>query len=374
MKKKEYTLSVFIDLSKAFDVIDHSILIYKLKYYGVRGKCLKWFESYLSNRQQFTVVNGTNSNYNTVRCGVPQGSILGPLLFLIYVNDLPQCSQSLNYILFADDTSVFISGKDLSSLVINMNMQLTSIATWMEANKLILNVEKTNFMIFGTRRYNKKDLHLNYKDKAINHVPSTKFLGVTLDDKLSWKNHVNQLCNTISRNIGILRKLNFLPLKTLKMLYHSLISSHLNYCSMIWGYSSKSNLRRIHLLQKRAIRLITHSHYLHPSADLFSQMQILPIKEIVSLQTGVFMHNCYNARIPISLQDYFDLNINVHSYNTRSANNFHPPLLRTELSKSSLFYQGPILWNNLPLKLKLKSLKQFKIDYKSYLLLHPAIL
>ena len=144
MKKKEYTLSVFIDLSKAFDVIDHSILIYKLKYYGVRGKCLNWFESYLSNRQQFTVVNGTNSKYNTVGCGVPQGSILGPFLFLIYVNDLPQCSQSLNYILFADDTSVFTSGNDLSSLVINMNLQLTKIATWMEANKLILNVEKTN--------------------------------------------------------------------------------------------------------------------------------------------------------------------------------------------------------------------------------------
>ena len=136
IEKKEFTLSVFIDLSKAFDVIDHTILIHKLKYYGIRGKCLNWFESYLNNRQQFTVVNGTNSKYNTVRCGVPQGSILGPLLFLIYVNDLPQCSQSLHYILFADDTSVFVSGNDLSSLVVNMNIQLTNIATWMEANKL----------------------------------------------------------------------------------------------------------------------------------------------------------------------------------------------------------------------------------------------
>ena len=267
-------------------------------------------------------------------------------------------------------TQVFLSRVMIypHSLSLNMNIQLTNIATWMEANKLILNVDKTNFMIFGTRQHKINELCLNYKDKAINHVSSTKFLGIILDDKLSWKNHVTKLCSTISRNIGILRKLKFLPRNTLKMLYHSLISSHLNYCAMIWGYSSKNNLKRIHLLQKRAIRIITHSHYLHPSANLFSQMKILPIKEIVSLQTGVFMHNCYNGLIPVSLQDYFDLNVNVHSYNTRSANNFHPPLLRTEISKASLFYQGPALWNNLPLTLKLKSLKQFKIDFKSHLL------
>ena len=227
-------------------------------------------------------------------------------------------------------------------------------------------------MIFGTRKFDVNNLCLYYKDKTINHVSSTTFLGVILDDKLSWNNHISQLCSTISRNIGILRKLYFLPQNILKLLYHSLISSHLSYCSMTWGFSSKCNLKRIHLLQKRAIRIITHSHYLLPTAALFSRMKILPIQNIVSLQTGIFMHDCYNDLLPSSLQDYFNLNCNIHSYNTRNTYSFHPPLLRTEISKSSIFYQGPILWNNLPTILKeYKSpnqFNQFKNNYKRLLL------
>ena len=142
IENKEFTLSVFIDLSKAFDTIDHSILLYKLNHYGIRGISLKWFESYLNNRQQFTVIDGIESKYKAVRCGVPQGSILGPLLFLIYINDLPKCSQLLHYILFADDTSIFMSSHNLTSLFNNMNSQLVKLDIWMQASKLILNIDK----------------------------------------------------------------------------------------------------------------------------------------------------------------------------------------------------------------------------------------
>ena len=179
--------------------IDHTILLYKIHHYGIRGHFFKMV-------RKFTVINGANSKYDTVRCGVPQGSILGPLLFLIYINDLPKSSELLHYILFADDTSVFLSGKDLSSRFVSMNVQLMKMETWMQANKLILTVEKkTNFMIFGTRQFNFNGLQLYYKDKAISHVSCTKFLGVIVDDKLSWNCHVNNLCNIIARNIGILR-------------------------------------------------------------------------------------------------------------------------------------------------------------------------
>ena len=119
---------------------------------------------------------------------------------------------------------------------------------------------------------------------------------------------------------------------------------------MIWGFSSNKNLKRIHLLQKRAVRIISHSHYLCPSAGLFSRMKILPVQDIVSLQTGIFMHDCFNGLLPTSLQDYFNLNANIHTYNTRNNHDLHPPLLRTERSKASMFYQGPVLWNKLPSK------------------------
>ena len=124
-----------------------------------------------------------------------------------------------------------------------------------------------------------------------------------------------------------------------KIIVPFLISSHLSYCSVIWGFSSKKNLKRIHLLQKRDVRIISNSHYLCPSAGLFPRMEILPVQDIVSLQTGIFMHDCFNGLLPTSLQDYFNLNANIHSYNTRNNNDFHPPQLRTECSKASMFYK-----------------------------------
>ena len=152
INKKDKLLAVFIDLSKAFDIINHNILISKLSHYGIRGLSLQWFQSYLDARQQFTLLNGNNSEHKPVECGVPQGSILGPLLFLIYVNDIQYCSNLLRYILFADDTCIYLSGNTIDSLISTMNIQLQLIDNWMQANDLILNIEKTKFMIFGNYR------------------------------------------------------------------------------------------------------------------------------------------------------------------------------------------------------------------------------
>ena len=367
----EFTLAVFIDLSKAFDVIDHSILLSKLHYYGIRGVPLKWFQSYLDSRKQLTVIDNIKSDCKTIRCGVPQGSILGPLLFLIYINDIIVCTQSTKFILFADDTSIFTSGRDLNSLYQLVNKQLFNISHWMQANKLILNTEKTNYMIFGTRPTGNitVDLKLKYRNNEITKVECAKFLGIYLDDKLSWNYHINELCIKLARNIGVLYRLQFLPQKILKLLYYSLVSSHLNYCNTIWGFTSNNNLDRILKLQKRAIRIITHSNFLSHSKPLFRQLEILPIHDMLSLNMAAFMFSLYNnAPLPMSFKEHFILNCNIHLYNTRCAQNFHLPLHRTSLSKNTLFFNGPMLWNKIPQIIKeSKSLQQFKRLYKSYL-------
>ena len=234
------------------------ILLQKLKH-GIRGLTLNWFNSYLNSREQFTVVNGCLSQSMPIRRGVPHGSILGPLLFLIYmyINDIPNCTQSLNYILFADDTSVFSTGKDLATIYNSVNYQLQNISEWMFANKLILNIDKTNYIIFGTRNKQNCNMNLYYRNKSIDRVSHTKFLGVYVDENFSWNYHVNQLCNNIAKNVGIMNKLHFLPQDVLKLLYHSLISSNVS-----WGCTSQSNINRIHKLQKHAVRIITHSKYI----------------------------------------------------------------------------------------------------------------
>ena len=209
--QNEITVGIFLDLSKAFDTLDHQILFSKLEHYGIRGIALLWIKSYFSNRKQFVQFNETRSIERIIKCGVPQGSILGPLVFLLYINDLPNATGLAECLLFADDTSIFLSHTDQDYLISTMNDELEKINIWMKTNKLSVNIGKTNYIIFRPKQKSiSMNLPILFDTKPIKRVNVVKFLGIFINENISWKCHIDHVCNNISKSIGIISRSRFL--------------------------------------------------------------------------------------------------------------------------------------------------------------------
>jgi hypothetical protein len=226
----------------------------------------------------------------TITCGVPQGSVVGPLLFLLYINDFSNSATVLDFNLFADDSNLFNSHKSLQCLETNLNNQLYNVNKWLCANKLSLNIEKSNFVIF--RPPQKKisySINLKINNKIIEEKTSIKYLGVIIDGHLNWKDHVHELSKKISRIVGILLKLrHFFPIKILVQLYYSIIYPFLSYDVLIWGNTYISNIQPLVILQKKAVRIMTFSEYRSHTSPLFKRLNLLKLIDIVYLDTSFF--------------------------------------------------------------------------------------
>jgi len=355
LSHKEHVIAIFMDLSKAFVTIDHDNLLYKLENYGIRGKALSWLKSYLYDRQQYVCVNGKNSSMRNIQCGVPQGSILGPLLFLIYVNDIINSSSILKFTMFADDTTVLASHMNLDNLTDILNSEITKISSWFKCNKLSLNISKTNCMHFQSSHNNEGLLH---RDIFIDGLPldkkdHTKFLGIIIDKHLTWNDHTINVSSQIAKGTGILYRLrHILPQKSLLILYNTLILPYISYCNIAWGNCSKTNLDHILRLQKKAVRLCTKSAHLTHTDPLFHQLKVLKIYDINVLQTAIFVFRYTNNLLPQVFNNFFSFNRDVHSYPTRNRDNIHLNNPRILLAHKSLKHHGPDIWNALPLYVK----------------------
>jgi len=343
----EMVLGVFLDFRKAFDTVNHDILLKKLYKYGIRGVSHDWIKSYLSNRKQFVCFDECDSTVLPITCGVPQGSILGPLLFILYINDLSNISNKFFPVLFADDSNLFFRGKNLNEMITTINEELSKVYEWLVTNKLSLNVDKTNFILFSTnRRQHLINQDVTIKGTKIKQVTSTKFLGVVIDSKLKWSEHIAMVKNKVSKGLGIIYKAKkLLKWETLITLYYSFIYPYLIYCIENWGYAAKIHMDSLVKVQKRIIRVISSSNFRDHTAPLFTKLKILPIAKLFLYQILVFMYKVYCKLLPFSLLNMFTLNINVHSYNTRSESLFQLPYMRLSISQKSIKFIGPKIWN-----------------------------
>ena len=361
----DIVISVFLDLKKAFDTVDHHILFKKLYAYGIRGKVLKWFHSYLFNRSQYVIYDDMQSETHHVKCGVPQGSIMGPLLFIIYMNDICNVSKFLYAILYADDTCVLLNGKDLNNLIQSMNTELDLLSTWLKSNKLSLNTHKTFFQLFHRARIKTNNSVNIIVDKCVlNKVTSIKYLGVIIDHKLNWIEHISYVKNKISKGIGILYKARqFLEKRDLLNLYYSYIYPYLIYCIEIWGCAAKSHMNPLYLTQKKIIRIITFSHYISHTQPLFQDLSILPLEKLVLYRIALIMYKMSNCLIPKTMSDLYITNKDIHSYDTRYKNLFRIP--KGTINYTSLSAR---LWNILNMKIDVHvPLSQFKSSVVNYL-------
>ena len=389
LDNKEVAVLLLIDFSKAFDMVDHEIMIKKLEHYGVRGKLLSWFQSYLTNRQQYVHLNGVDSNKKFLKYGVPQGSILGPLLFIIYINDLPEITNLAKYIFFADDANILVTGQDLSEINIKIKTVITAIELWVKSNGLKLNIKKTKYMVFSNKRnLDYSVLQLSLNGNPIEHSNSERFLGVIVDSSLNWKTHISGLKSKISRNAGILYRLKgIVPNNVLKLVYNSLIQSHMNYCSNVWGLGSKSSISSIFCAQKKAIRAVGNgfnNNFYNPDTgelpchtkEIFAKNKLLTVYNLIAKNCLTAMHRVYQQSYPTPILELFNANHDPDYTMRRDPEYFEIPRSRLVALDRTLAFRGPMYYNAMvnsinkehKIRLERKYLNAFKSIISHHLL------
>ena len=355
LDKGEYVCGIFVDLEKAFDTVHHDILCEKLKFYGLRGNINKLIKSYLSDRKQFVSINGFDSEVKNVTCGVPQGSSLGPLLFLIYINDLRLSLKETSCGHFADDTFIVFNSKKPKTIETVINTELKKVSKWLRLNKLSLNAAKTEVIFFRSKRHslNYDSISIKMNGLKLTPVDFIKYLGMYIDKFLDWNKHIQELSKKLSRANGILSKLRYnTPIDICLQVYYAIFYSYLIYGCNIWGFTSEENLNSIQVLQNKCLRIITFAPYDANVDQTFLDLKLLKVREVIKIQQLKVVYDFHDKCLPDDLMHLFRLSTNVHATNqilNSALNNLiHIPKIKTvTYGNNSIRYHCAKMWNEM---------------------------
>ena len=401
LEKRMAVGGIFLDISKAFDSVDHSILINKLEHYGIRGIALDWFKSYLSNRELYVSVDGSSSHKYILKYGVPQGSVLGPILFLIYINDVVNSSDKLAFSMFADDTALILK-VDCTQYDEQIRTELHKVMNWFDANMLLLNIDKTKYLYFGPEYNTIKALHsavpdLLYKkclDDSFNQPENNdvKYLGVIFDNNLKFDKQIHSTSMKVSRMVGILWQCRDLHIEAKLTIYHSLVASYLNYGILIWGSHLSKNLvgrfsldhvpthlKKLNTAHNKVIRAVNGlkkydklTKVVTHTAPLLKKMNLLSLNGIYYLQLALFAFDCLRTNnLPSLFDDYISYNNNAPT-NRSSEFNVFIPKIELDTTLRMIKISSAYLWNLLPDEIRSINYSRnvFKTKVKSWLISH----
>lgn len=360
---------VFIDFKRAFETINRPRLLEKLKMYGLNGTVIKWFQSYLTERFQKTKYGCEVSGEKETKFGVPQGSVLGPTLFSLYINDIKSAVKDCSINLFADDTLLYDSGKDIKVIENNLNKNLQMIDKWMSINSLKSNSSKSKCMLIKNVRSNiNQNLNINMSGERLEQVVEMKYLGVIVDNKLNFKAHAQYICKKVAKKINFLSRIsNDISMFARITIYKSIISPHFEYCGSILYFLNQTNMQVLQKLQNRAMRVILKCNRYTPIQNMLQTLQFMSVKQRICYNTLIFIFKIREGLLPKYLQDRITYISERHDHSTRQQNDFYIHFRQKSFAQNYLFFKGLIMFNALPNKVKqIKNLNSFKREISTY--------
>ena len=356
-----------------FNQDNYQKIIKKLSVYKIRSSSLQWFTSYLESRQQ-TIDSGQGMSIRSlIRSGVPQGSILGPILFLLFINDLPLLLKHCQADFFADDATAHTSNQDIETINTELQSDFSIAVSWSKQNKLPINYDKTTYMILGSKKrvQDEHQLDLRADNRTIDKVSTQRLLGIFIDDHLSWTTHIDHLCSTLSSKISLLRQISaYVPQDIQKLYYQSYIVPLLDYGCNTWGTTSSANIERLSKLQKRAARIILKADFMTPSKLMFETLGWLSVPKRLLYNKAILTYKALNNLTPTYISNLLTPLSEKHSRSLRSSENglLCIPRSRSALYDRSFSHSASKLWNSLPQDIRTKSsLNAFKTCIRDYI-------